>query len=216
MKLGISVWHKFATVLLVFIIVSCNNTNETSDSIQDTATVKTDHTETAKVPDTPAPPAMPDTSPVVKVSHAQAVLQPSFPDTMVTGTVNFDTLKMGKVKMKLEISVPSKAGKTVAVHIHEHGDCSNKAEMAHGHWNPTKSNHGKWDSGEFHLGDIGNVKLDSKGNGQLTMETFRWTLGGSWSKNILGKAIIIHGGTDDFKTQPTGNAGTRIGCGVIQ
>jgi Cu-Zn family superoxide dismutase len=48
------------------------------------------------------------------------------------------------------------------------------------------------------------------------METFRWTLGGSWSKNIVGKSIIIHGGTDDYKTQPTGNAGTRIGCGVIQ
>jgi len=216
MKLDFSAWYRTTIGLLLFIIVSCNNTNETSNSTEDTSTVKADHTEIAKVPDTPPPPAMPDTSPVVMVNHAQAVLQPSFPDTMVSGTVNFDTLKMGKVKMRLEVTVPSKAGKTVAVHIHEHGDCSNKAEMAHGHWNPTKSQHGKWDSGDFHLGDIGNVKLDAKGKGQLTMETFRWTLGGSWSKNILGKAIIIHGSMDDYKTQPTGNAGTRIGCGVIQ
>jgi len=216
MKLVFSAGYRHAIGVLFIIIVACNNANDTSTSTEDTSSVKADHTEVAKVPDTPPPGAMPDTSPVVKMNHAQAVLQPSFPDTMVSGTVNFDTLKMGKVKMQLEITVPSKAGKTVAVHIHEHGDCSNKAEMAHGHWNPTQSQHGKWDSGNFHLGDIGNVKLDSKGKGQLTMETFRWTLGGSWSKNIVGKAIIIHGGMDDYKTQPTGNAGTRIGCGVIQ
>ena len=216
MRLNFSTCSQAAIGLLLFTIVACNNSNETSTSKEDTSSVKKDNTEIAKVPDTPPPPAMPDTSPVVKVNHAQAVLQPSFPDTMVAGTVNFDTLKMGKVKMRLDITVPSKAGKSVAVHIHEHGDCSNKAEMAHGHWNPTHSKHGKWDSGDFHLGDIGNVKLDSKGRGQLTLETFRWTLGGSWSKNILGKSIIVHGGVDDFKTQPSGNAGTRIGCGVIQ
>ena len=216
MRLNFSTCSQAAIGLLLFTIVACNNSNESSTSKEDTSSVKKDNTEIAKVPDTPPPPAMPDTSPVVKVNHAQAVLQPSFPDTMVTGTINFDTLKMGKVKMRLDITIPSKAGKSVAVHIHEHGDCSNKAEMAHGHWNPTHSKHGKWDSGDFHLGDIGNVKLDSKGRGQLTMETFRWTLGGSWSKNILGKSIIVHGGVDDYKTQPSGNAGTRIGCGVIQ
>jgi Cu-Zn family superoxide dismutase len=216
MKQVISALYRSAIGLLLLTIVSCNNTNETSNSTEDTSKIKADHTETAKVVDTPPPPAMPDTSPVVKVSHAQAILQPSFPDTAVTGTINFDTLKMGKVKMKLDITIPSKAGKTVAVHIHEHGDCSNKGEMAHGHWNPTKSQHGKWDSGEFHLGDIGNVKLDSKGRGQLTIETSLWSLGGSWSKNIVGKSIIIHGGTDDYKTQPSGNSGARIGCGVIQ
>lgn len=216
MKLVFSAWYRTVIGLFIIILVACNNTNETNTSTNDTSGTKEDHSKTANALDTPPPGAMPDTSPVVKVNHAQAILQPSFPDTMVTGTVNFDTLKMGKVKMRLDISVPSKAGKTVAVHIHEHGDCSNRAEMAHGHWNPTQSRHGKWDSGNFHLGDIGNVKLDSKGKGQLTMETFRWTLGGSWSKNILGKSIIIHGGMDDYKTQPTGNAGTRIGCGVIQ
>ncbi|HRO69476.1 MAG TPA: superoxide dismutase family protein, partial [Chitinophagaceae bacterium] len=68
----------------------------------------------------------------------------------------------------------------------------------------------------FHSGDIGNVKLDSKGKGSVTIETDLWTLGGAPGKNILGKAIIVHGGVDDFKTQPTGDAGSRIGCGVIK
>ena len=75
---------------------------------------------------------------------------------------------------------------------------------------------GKWGSGSFHSGDIGNVKLNSKGNGTLTITTDLWTLGGKPDKNILGKSVIVHGGVDDFTTQPTGNAGTRIGCGVIQ
>ena len=110
----------------------------------------------------------------------------------------------------------TKAGKEVAVHIHEHGDCGNMGQMAHGHWNPGGAQHGKWGSGSFHAGDIGNIKLDSKGKGKLTLETDLWTLGGNASKNIIGKAIIVHGGVDDYSTQPTGNAGSRIGCGVIR
>jgi Cu-Zn family superoxide dismutase len=118
--------------------------------------------------------------------------------------------------MTIEITVPAKANKNVAVHIHEHGDCSDKGNMAHGHWNPTNAQHGKWSSDAFHLGDIGNIKLDGKGKGKITVTTDLWTLGGAANRNILGKALIVHGGEDDYKTQPTGNAGTRIGCGVIQ
>ena len=217
MKPTFSPRYWYSIIVVLFILFACNNADKPDKPTEDTLQNKTDHTETARAPDTlPPPVAAPDTSPVQKVNHAQALLLASFPDTAVTGTINFDTLKNGKVKMQLDLTVPSKAGKSVAVHIHEHGDCGNKAEMAHGHWNPTKAQHGKWDSGDFHLGDIGNVKLDAKGKGHLVMETYRWSLGGSWSKNILGKAIIVHGGTDDYKTQPSGNAGTRIGCGVIQ
>jgi Cu-Zn family superoxide dismutase len=88
--------------------------------------------------------------------------------------------------------------------------------MAHGHWNPTNAQHGKWGSASFHLGDIGNVKLNAKGKGTLTLTTDLWSLGGKPDKNILGRSIIVHGGTDNYKTQPSGNSGTRIGCGVIQ
>ena len=159
---------------------------------------------------------MPDTVSVAMVSHAEANLSGTFPDTSVGGTVKFDAdLSTGKVKMELEINIPAKAGKSIAVHIHEHGDCGDTAKMAHGHWNPTNAQHGKWGSSSFHSGDIGNVKLNSKGKGTLSISTDLWTLGGKPDKNILGRSIIVHGGVDDYTTQPSGNSGTRIGCGVI-
>ncbi|OJY81937.1 MAG: superoxide dismutase [Sphingobacteriales bacterium 44-15] len=150
------------------------------------------------------------------VQHAEATIANTYPDTAVSGTVKFDATDGGKVKMVLELTVPSKAGKNVAVHIHDHGDCGDSGMASHGHWNPTNAQHGKWGTGSFHLGDIGNVKLDSKGKGSLTMETDLWSLGGTPDKNIIGHAIIVHGGEDDYKSQPAGNAGARIGCGIIQ
>jgi Cu-Zn family superoxide dismutase len=150
------------------------------------------------------------------VQHAEATIANTYPDTAVSGTVKFDATDGGKVKMVLELTVPSKAGKNVAVHIHDHGDCGDSGMASHGHWNPTNAQHGKWGTGSFHLGDIGNVKLDSKGKGTLTMETDLWSLGGAADKNVIGHAIIVHGGEDDYKSQPAGNAGARIGCGIIQ
>lgn len=150
------------------------------------------------------------------VKHAEAAITATYADTTVSGTAKFDATDDGKVKLTLDISVPSKAGKSVAVHIHEHGDCGDNGNMSHGHWNPTNQQHGKWGSTSFHSGDIGNVQLDAEGKGTLTMETDLWSLGGDEQKNILNRAVIVHGGVDDYTTQPTGNAGSRIGCGVIQ
>lgn len=150
-----------------------------------------------------------DTTAVADITGTQ-------PDTTVTGNARFNE-KHGKVKMTLEIRVPKKANQSVAVHLHEHGSCGDMGKEAHGHWNPTKVNHGKWGGDNFHRGDIGNVKLDKEGKGKIEIETELWTLTGTDStKNILSKAVIVHGGVDDYKTQPTGNAGSRIGCGVIR
>lgn len=148
---------------------------------------------------------------------AVAVLSASYPDTAVSGKAVFTTLKDGKVRLVISLHIPAKANKEVAVHIHEHADCGNMGNNAHGHWNPTHDQHGKWGSAHFHRGDIGNVKLDARGNGKLKMVTDLWAIGGSDStRNILNRAIIVHGGVDDYTSQPTGNAGNRIGCGVIQ
>lgn len=136
-------------------------------------------------------------------------------DTTVSGTVQFKE-DDGKIKMVLQISIPQKANQTVAVHIHQNGSCDNKGEAAGGHWNPANKQHGRWGSGEFHLGDIGNVNLDGSGNGSMELETDLWSIGGDANKDILNKAVVVHSGADDFTTQPTGNAGARLGCGVIQ
>jgi len=192
-------------VLASATMLSCNN-NSDSKPTADTTKMMTD-TAMSKM-------AM-DTASVPMASHAEAMLSGTYPDTTVSGSLKFDAEPDGKVKMVLEMSIPAKAGKSVAVHIHEHGDCGDMGKMAHGHWNPTNAQHGKWGSASFHSGDIGNVKLDAKGKGTLTITTDLWTLGGKNDKNILGRSIIVHGGMDDYTTQPTGNAGGRIGCGVI-
>jgi superoxide dismutase, Cu-Zn family len=148
----------------------------------------------------------------------QEVAQASLSSTTTNeqmGKAKFYHLADGKMKMDLEINIPERADSTVAVHFHEHGDCGNMGENTHGHWNPTNEPHGKWGSAAYHSGDIGNIALDSKGRGFISVSTDRWSTVDHEAKNIIGRAIIIHGGTDDYVTQPTGNSGPRIGCGVI-
>jgi Cu-Zn family superoxide dismutase len=132
----------------------------------------------------------------------------------VTGTAEFSE-KNGKVTFTAKIS-GLKPG-VHAIHIHEKADCSAAdASSAGGHWNPTFKKHGKWGSAEYHKGDIGNFTADESGNGQITLSTDEWCIGcGDANKDILGKGLIVHEGTDDFTTQPTGNAGGRVACSAI-
>ena len=105
-----------------------------------------------------------------------------------------------------------------AIHIHEKADCSAAdGTSTGGHWNPTFAPHGKWGAEEgYHKGDIGNFEANENGQGTITFTTNEWCIGcGDENKDILGKAIIIHQGVDDFTTQPTGNAGGRVSCGGI-
>jgi Cu-Zn family superoxide dismutase len=111
--------------------------------------------------------------------------------------------------------VPARANRSVAVHLHEHGDCGNAGGNTHGHWNPTGKAHGKWGEGQFHAGDIGNISLDASGRGKLTLVTDLWSIGGSEQTNIIGRGVIVHGGVDNYTTQPAGNSGPRIGCGIV-
>ncbi|WP_153798814.1 superoxide dismutase family protein [Foetidibacter luteolus] len=179
-----------------FAIISCGGPAENENSAEaDTST-------------------MPMDAPAAAATHAEATITGTKTDTTVDGKITFDT-DNGKVKMALNLTVPKLANKSVAVHIHEHPDCGDNGNASHGHWNPTHSPHGKWGSDSFHLGDIGNVKLDAEGKGTLEMSTDLWTLGTD-SSSVLNRAIIVHSGVDDYKTQPTGNAGSRIGCSVIK
>lgn len=150
------------------------------------------------------------------VMKAHADIAATKADTAGTGTADFTRKSDGTVELSLMISFPKMAGKSVAVHLHEHGDCGDAGKGAHGHWNPTNEAHGKWGSSAYHSGDIGNVNLDDKGEGTITLSSNRWTIGGDDKTNILNRAVIVHSGVDDYTTQPTGNAGSRIGCGLIK
>ncbi len=107
---------------------------------------------------------------------------------------------------------------THAIHIHEKADCSSEdAKSSGGHWNPTFAPHGKWgDEAGYHKGDIGNFEVVPDGIGKVTFTTEEWCLGcGDETSDILGKAIIVHAGADDFTSQPSGAAGARVSCGGI-
>jgi Cu-Zn family superoxide dismutase len=184
-------------------IMSCNSGNSNSDA------------NTMPGSDTVSAVGKTSTEPAPTKDHAVADLK-AVTDTTLNGTVDFTAEPDGKVKMKLELTIPQKANKSVAVHIHANGDCGDMGKAAGGHWNPTSTQHGKWGGSSFHSGDLGNVSLDMNGKGSMELESDLWSLGGDAKTNILNKAIIVHGGEDDFVSQPAGNAGARIGCGVIQ
>lgn len=138
-----------------------------------------------------------------------------------TGTVTFEGKSNGKVELVLLIT-GAPPGKH-AVHLHDKGDCSAPdASSAGGHWNPTSEAHGKWGSAPFHLGDVGNLEVDNDGKGKLTLSTDKWTVNGTapegqpMPNDVVGHAVVVHATVDDFTTQPTGNAGGRIACGVVQ
>ncbi len=133
-----------------------------------------------------------------------------------TGTIIFEEQEGGVVKMTAMLSGLEPG--THALHIHEKADCSSEdGTSTGGHWNPTGQPHGKWDSKQgYHKGDIGNIKADEHGNAVTYFSTNQWCLGcNDATKNILGKAIIVHAGIDDYITQPTGGAGGRVSCGAI-
>lgn len=149
-----------------------------------------------------------------KTRNAEAVLV-SKSGSELTGQVSFSE-RDGKVTMQAIVRGISPGNH--AIHIHAEGDCSAAdGTSAGGHWNPTAENHGKWDSDSFHRGDIGNLEVGKDGEGRISRTTDLWCIGcEDPSKDVLGKAIIIHAGVDDFSTQPSGAAGARIGCGVIE
>jgi Cu-Zn family superoxide dismutase len=100
-------------------------------------------------------------------------------------------------------------------HVHEKGDCSAADAMSAGpHFNPGGHQHGRPGSGAHHAGDLQNLKADAKGNVDVELTLAGLTLGPG-PNSIAGRSLIVHRDPDDFATQPTGNSGPRIACGVI-
>jgi Cu-Zn family superoxide dismutase len=100
-------------------------------------------------------------------------------------------------------------------HVHEKGDCSAPdGSSAGGHFNPGAKPHGARDAAARHAGDLGNLKADPYGLARVDFVDEKLSLSGPDS--IIGKAVIVHEKADDFTTQPTGNAGGRQACGVIE
>lgn len=151
-------------------------------------------------------------APVVVPTKAQAVLKASA-DTKIKGIIHF-TEEDGK--MKIETLVDGLKAGPHGFHIHETGDCS-KADFtsAGGHFNPTHGEHGSMSSAKKHIGDLGNLIANNKKKANTTLVVEGMTMKPG-ANSIIGKAVIIHKDQDDLKSQPAGNAGARIACGVIE
>jgi Cu-Zn family superoxide dismutase len=144
------------------------------------------------------------------IKRATAVITSTKGNT-VSGVVTFEEVDKGiHVVANLTGLTPGKHG----FHIHEFGDISSvDGSSAGGHFNPTAMPHNMPMSDKRHAGDMGNIEADTTGSAHLDYIDPVMKMSGEYS--IIGHAVIIHAKEDDFKTQPTGNAGARIGNGVI-
>jgi superoxide dismutase, Cu-Zn family len=141
---------------------------------------------------------------------AIAVLYPT-DGNKVHGTITF-TREGDKVRVVADLNglTPGKHG----FHIHEFGDCSAKdAASAGSHFNPQGTPHGAPTDAKRHIGDLGNIEADSSGKAHLEWADPHLKFEGA--NSIIGRGVIIHTKADDLKTQPTGDAGGRVACGVI-
>jgi superoxide dismutase, Cu-Zn family len=170
-------------------------TEETQDtSLSDTLAAETDTT------------SMQETT-------ATAQLQPTEGNN-AAGTIEF-TSGDGEVRVIAHITglEPGQHG----IHVHEFGDCSAPdASSAGEHFAPQSSPHGSPDdlASQRHAGDLGNLDADS--NGEAHYEYADQVLALSGPNSIVGKAVVVHADPDDLETQPSGNSGDRVACGVIQ
>lgn len=130
----------------------------------------------------------------------------------VQGSVNF--IQDGD-KIRVEANLTGLTPGAHGFHIHEKGDCSAPdASSAGGHFNPTGQPHAGPHDHDRHVGDFGNLEADESGKATYSQTFADLKVEGDTS--IIGKAVIVHAKADDLKTQPSGNAGDRIACGVIQ
>jgi Cu-Zn family superoxide dismutase len=142
---------------------------------------------------------------------AVAELQPTRGNA-VAGTVRF-TQQDGGLFVVADVS-GLKPGQEHGFHIHEKGDCSSGDGLsAGGHFNPGGMPHGPQD-GPHHAGDLPALHADSSGHAKASFAIKGLDIG-SGPNDIVGRGLIVHTSPDDYKTQPTGNAGARVACGVI-
>jgi Cu-Zn family superoxide dismutase len=166
----------------------------------------------APVATEPVPAAAPVAAPPApEPLTATATLKPAAAGT-VAGSITFS--EEGDLVTVTAFLTGVTAG-THGFHVHETGDCSDaEFKNAGGHFNPTAAAHGAPTDAAHHAGDLGNIEIAADGTGSLQISTALLTVGPG-PNSAVGRAVILHEKADDMKTQPTGDAGGRIACGVI-
>jgi superoxide dismutase, Cu-Zn family len=144
--------------------------------------------------------------------RATAQLQPT-KGNKTFGEATFEEVN-GKVRVVVFVQ-GLKPGQEHGLHIHEKGDCSSGDGMSTGgHFNPHGKPHAAHTSAERHAGDLPSLKANKQGRANVQVDLDIITVAPG-PASVIGRGLIVHADPDDFKTQPTGNAGARIACGVI-
>lgn len=153
------------------------------------------------------------TAPENEGPYGIATMNPAS-SSKVEGSVTFTQIRKDRVRVTAELagSTPGPKG----FHIHEKGDCSAPDAMsAGGHFNPMKAKHASTPAAG-HAGDMGNITFDESGKASLTLVLDGISLSPASPTNIIGRAVVVHAQRDDLITDPTGNAGGRVACGIIR
>lgn len=180
----------------------------------------------ASTADTAAAPAA-DASAPAPASEAPAA--PAATSTLASAAANLTSASGSLVSGQLRL-VPMGDGvhasgeigglppnSTHAFHIHEKGDCSAAdASSAGGHFNPGDAPHGRITNPQHHAGDNDNLVSNAEGVATVDAHFSGVVLGGGGPTDVVGRAIVVHAQPDDYTSQPSGNAGARVACGVIQ
>lgn len=142
---------------------------------------------------------------------ARAVIRPASGSSVTGRLVFVQTGSVVRISGELSGHSPGPKG----IHIHEKGDCSARdASSAGGHFNPHRLRHGA-SPAAGHAGDLGNVVFDASGRAMVDIQVRGISLSRSAADGIIGRAVVVHAQPDDLKSDPTGNAGGRVACGVI-
>ena len=181
-------------------MVACSK-EKTTEVVETPAGTEVTSTETTTTPISTNPSPMHRTADVTLQSQ----------DPKVSGTVHFSEEPNGvHVVADVKGVKPGMHG----FHLHEKGDCSTPDyKSAGGHFNPGNASHACDPTTPRHAGDFGNVTVGADGTGHLDATVTSLSFDGA--NSVLGKAVILHAGQDDCKTQPTGNSGDRLACGAV-
>ena len=143
---------------------------------------------------------------------ASATLQPAS-GSQVRGKVTFTQIAENRVRVTGEISGHTPGPK--GFHLHEKGDCSAPDAMSAGpHFNPLKKTHGATTT-TGHAGDMGNLTFNASGGVTIDMVIDGVSVSRDAPNGIIGRGVVVHAQPDDLKSDPAGNAGARVACGVI-
>jgi Cu-Zn family superoxide dismutase len=145
--------------------------------------------------------------------HATATLKDASGKTV--GEVSISDVTFGTI---IDVKITGLPPGTHAIHVHEVGKCEPPFASAGGHWNPLKRQHGFGQRQGYHMGDLPNLHVPESGKVEVEYLALATTVrpGPLTYLDADGSAFVVHAGVDDYHTDPAGNAGDRIACGVVQ